>query len=126
MAKQLGEVFVRDRSDEGDPREALQRLLDASWQLTVDQFPLLLAVAPPPDSIADSMERHRGVLEPFEALMRRGQVAGVFDPDVPATWLVTMAVTLTDAAWADISAGRLTPEEGRRFSQAAVLRAVTA
>jgi AcrR family transcriptional regulator len=119
-------VFSDSAVDQGDPRDALVRLLDASWRMTVERFPLLLAIAPPPDSVTQSLDRHQGVLEPFEALMRRGQSIGVFDRNVPPTWLVTLAVTLTDAAWAEVTAGRLTADQGRAFSQAAVLRAVTA
>ena len=124
VTAEFTEVYERIRPEEGDPRDALVRLLDTAWQMTVDRFPLLLAIAPPAESVAVSMERHRGVLEPFEALVRRGQATGAFDPGVPATWLVTVAVTLTDAAWAEVTAGRLTPDQGRTLSRASVLRAV--
>jgi len=125
VTTELTGIYAQARPDEGDPRDALVRLLDVAWQMTADRFPLLLAIAPPAESVATSMERHAGVLDPFEALMRRGQAAGAFDPQVPASWLVTIAVTLTDAAWAEMAAGRLTLDQGRSLSQAAILRAVS-
>lgn len=93
----------------GDPREALARLVDGTWQI-VDQLGALLQAAErslPPERVHAA---HEGPRRRVEALIERGRDAGVFRADVPAGWLVTVFHSILHAAAAEIGAGHLDPD----------------
>ena len=108
----------------GDPRDALARLVAASWQI-VHQFRNILLAA----RRELPAERIRGVHDPIlrrvQDLIGRGQQAGAFRRDLPKQWLVTTAFSLMHAAAEDASAGRIEADDAARFITATLLAAFT-
>lgn len=106
----------------GDPRDALTRLVTASWQ-TVNQFRSVLLAAQrelPAERIRGTHDR---ILRRVQTLIERGQRTGVFRTDLPKTWLVTTAFSLMHAAAEDVDAGRLDPADASRIISATLLAA---
>lgn len=108
----------------GDPRKALARLIESSWEL-VDRFRALLIAAQavlPPGRIralhADPMVR-------VNKLVERGQTEGVFRTDLPASWLVGTMHNVMHGAADEIAAGRLDPADAARQITATLFAAFT-
>jgi AcrR family transcriptional regulator len=108
----------------GDPRKALERLIESSWQM-VDRFRTLLVAAQatlPPGRIrslhAEPMERVQGLVE-------RGQAEGVFRTDLPPSWLVGTMHNVMHGAADEINAGRLDAEDAAGYITATLLAAFT-
>lgn len=108
----------------GDPREALTRLVAASWQI-VHQFRSVLHAAQrelPPERIRAIHDR---ILRRVRTLIERGQRTGQFRRDLPRQWLVTTTFSLMHAAADDSSSGRLDPDDAARVITATLLAALT-
>lgn len=108
----------------GDPRDALARLVAASWQI-VHQFRNILLAA----QRELPAERIRGVHDPIlrrvQALIGRGQRAGAFRTDLPREWLVTTAFSLMHAAAEDAAAGRASAADAAGLITATLIAAYT-
>jgi TetR/AcrR family transcriptional regulator, mexCD-oprJ operon repressor len=107
-----------------DPVTALVELVRSTWQV-VDQFHAVLQAAQqelPAESIRGHHDPH---LRRIEALIRRGQRAGVFRRDLPRGWLVTLCYTVMHAAAAESAAGRLKSAEAGDVIAATILAAFT-
>jgi AcrR family transcriptional regulator len=108
----------------GDPRDALARLVAASWQV-VHQFRNILLAA----HRELPAERIRGVHDPIlrrmQSLIGRGQQAGAFRRDLPTQWLITTAFSLMHAAAEDAAAGRIRADAAARLITATLLAAFT-
>jgi TetR/AcrR family transcriptional repressor of mexCD-oprJ operon len=117
-----GEAVLADLDLTGDPRQALTRLIAASWRLTADADAVLEAAQTvlPPGRIR---ELHAKPAQRVEDLIRRGQSQGAFRTDLPATWLVSVLHHILKGAAADIRGGRLDPKDAPRFITATVLAA---
>jgi AcrR family transcriptional regulator len=117
---------VLDRLDTtGDPREALTRLVDASWRI-VHQFRSVLQAARrelPPERLHGSHDR---IARRLQTIIDRGRRAGVFRTDLPGRWLTATAIGLMHAAAEDSAAGRLAARDAPRVVSATVLAALTA
>jgi AcrR family transcriptional regulator len=109
----------------GDPRDALARLVAATWQV-VDQFRGMLRAAEqelPAEAIRGHHDRH---LRRLATLIGRGQRSGEFRTDLPRDWLVTTAYSSIHAAAADCAARRLDAAEAASVITATLLAAYTA
>ncbi|MFC9688875.1 TetR/AcrR family transcriptional regulator [Kribbella sp. NPDC056951] len=106
----------------GDPRDALARLVDSSWQLVNQSRSLLIAAQDvlPPGKIR---ELHAGPANRVERLIERGRDEGAFRTDLPTTWLVGVLHSIMHSAADEINAGRLTPDEAAGYITATVLAA---
>jgi hypothetical protein len=62
------------------------------------------------------------VFERLEALLRRGQAAGEFDPDLSPSWFLSATVALGHAAGGEVRDGRMKSDQARLAFRAAVLR----
>jgi hypothetical protein len=58
-------------------------------------------------------------------LIERGQQSGAFNADVPADWLLTVALELVHAASREVSAGRLPDAAAERALLCAVAGALS-
>lgn len=108
----------------GDPRQALIRLVDASWQI-VHQFRSVHHAAQrelPPERIRGS---HDQIMRRVQSLIERGQRAGIFRDDLPKKWLVTAAISLMHAAAEENTAGRLDANDATRTIASTMLAALT-
>lgn len=105
----------------GDPRDALGRLVDATWQVTWTSGGLVVAAdrALPASLVA---EVHTGPLtRRVEDLFTAGQAAGAFRDDLPLAWLVTTLHALLHNAVHEVEAGRLDPERAPQLVRETML-----
>jgi TetR/AcrR family transcriptional repressor of mexCD-oprJ operon len=108
----------------GDPRQALARLIESSWQL-VNQSRSLLVAAQGVLPAGRIRDLHAGPAERVQRLVERGQHEGVFRTDLPTTWLVGVMHSVMHSAAEEITAGRLEPRSAAAFITATVLAAFT-
>jgi TetR/AcrR family transcriptional regulator, mexCD-oprJ operon repressor len=105
----------------GDPGEALQRLVDATWQVTMRSGSLIVAAdkALPASKVR---EAHAGGLEQrVRDLFVAGQRSGAFRSDLPADWLVAVLHAVLHTAANEIDAGRLDPADASRMISSTML-----
>jgi AcrR family transcriptional regulator len=108
----------------GDPRQALTRLVEASWQI-VYQFRAVHRAAQrelPPERIRGSHDR---IMRRVQSIIERGQRAGTFRDDLPKKWLVTTAIGLMHTAAEESTAGRLDAKDATRIIASTTLAALT-
>lgn len=108
----------------GDPRAALIRLIETSWQL-VDGFRTLLVAAQEVLPPARVRELHADPMARVERLLERGRAEGVFRTDLPTTWLVSIMHNVMHGAANEIQAGRITSAEAAPYITATLLAAYT-
>ncbi|WP_136707289.1 TetR/AcrR family transcriptional regulator [Agromyces sp. H66] len=110
---------------DGDPRAALGRLLEASWQLTHRFGALVVAAsqALPPEGM------HRAHEEPaarVRALLVRGREVGEFRSDVPIEWQVSVVQAILHGASAAVHRGEITADDAPFLVRDTVLAALAA
>ena len=108
----------------GDPRQALARLIDSSWQLVDRSRSLLLAAQSvlPPGRIR---ALHAGPVERVHQLVERGQAEDMFRTDLPVSWLVATMHSVMHNAADEINTGRLDADKAAAFITATLLAAFT-
>jgi len=109
----------------GDPRDALARLVAASW-LVVDQLRHVLEAAQRELPAERIRQAHDQVLGRVQSLIERGRASGVFRSDLPVPWLVSLVMNVMHAAAAEVSAGRLTADQAPFVVSGTLLAALTA
>ena len=108
----------------GDPRAALARLIESSWQL-VDRYSALLIAAQgslPPGRVRDL---HADPMARVEGLIERGRSEGVFRTDLPTSWLVSTMHNVMHGAAGEIQAGRITSDQAAPYLTTTILAAFT-
>ena len=90
----------------GEPKEALERVLRATWQ-ELDRFQALLMINITRLSPEELHRRHLPVLEQLAPLIERGQKQGVFRSDLPIAWHLAVIRAIVHAASNEIQGGRL-------------------
>ncbi|MGZ0148716.1 TetR/AcrR family transcriptional regulator [Kribbella sp. WER1] len=108
----------------GDPRAALIRLIETSWQL-VDRFRTLLIAAQEVLPPARVRELHADPMTRVERLLERGRSEGAFRTDLPTAWLVSIMHNVMHGAAHEIQAGRITSAEAAPYITATLLAAYT-
>src|SRR3954449_8816179 len=94
----------------GEPAEALERVLRATWR-QLDQFQTLLTINTARLSPTELHRRHLPVLDLFVPLIERGQKDGSFRSDVPVSWHLAVIRSLAHTASFELQAGRLSEEK---------------
>jgi len=94
----------------GEPDEALERVLRATWQQLSD-FHALLAINTSRLSAKELHRRHQPVMTLFVPLIERGQKKGIFRSDLPVPWHLAMLRAIVHAASAEVRSGRITEAE---------------
>lgn len=107
---------------DGDPREALGRLVVSSWKL-VDESRSLLAAAQRELPEGRIRDLHRDLEGRVQRLLERGQHEGLFRADLPVDWLLATMHALMHGAANEIAAGRLEPEDAGPMLRATLLAA---
>jgi len=108
--------------ERGPPAEALERLVAASWQ-TLERHARLLERMQAQRGGGEQLHAFHGpILARLERLVRRGKRAGVFDRRQPTPWLLTTVISLSHAAAAEVSAGRMSAREAGDALRRSVLR----
>jgi AcrR family transcriptional regulator len=121
---EASEAIEAVKPDEGDPADALRRVVAAAWR-TLGRFHALVELNTRlPHS--DLRHIHEPVLAVFEPLIERGQRDGTFRSDVPSAWHLAMLLALVHAASGELRAGRLTPAQIEAALPPTVLGAIAA
>lgn len=110
------------QTEEGDPAEALVRLLDASWS-TLERHLGLIATIRVGLGADRLRHHHQGIGARIERLVERGQRAGAFRDDLPASWLVATYFGVVHAASDEVEAGALDAERARAYLAPTLLAA---
>jgi TetR/AcrR family transcriptional regulator, mexCD-oprJ operon repressor len=127
-------VFTRllDESDHalaavdltGDPRHALTRLIESSWQI-IHRYRTLLRAAQRSLTPERIRAAHDEPMRRLHGLIQHGQDEGAFRSDLPAVWLVATFYNVIHGAADEIAAGRLADTEAATVITATLLAAYT-
>ncbi|NAS21017.1 TetR family transcriptional regulator [Herbidospora sp. NEAU-GS84] len=124
LAHAIGQAHpgLEDVDLTGDPRAALTRLIESSWQVVDRSRSLLIAAQDvlPPSRILDL---HAGPAGRVGKLVERGRDEGVFRTDLPAEWLVGVMHSVMHHAADELNAGRLAAGQAATYIAATVLAA---
>jgi AcrR family transcriptional regulator len=127
MAYAVGQVVESMRGAEperGEPVEALERVLRATWR-QLGQFHGLLALNTARLSAEELHRRHVPMLDQLEPLIKRGQKQGVFRSDLPVSWLLAVTRSIVHAASHEIRGGRLPESEAEAVMISTILAAIS-
>jgi AcrR family transcriptional regulator len=94
----------------GDPEEALERVLRATWK-ELGRFHALLAINTSRLSVEELHRRHLPMTTQLVPLIERGQKKGVFRRDLPASWHVAVIRAIVHTASAELQSGRISEAE---------------
>lgn len=117
-----GDAVLRSIDLGGDARDALTRLIDASW-LLIAQIGSLTAAAERALPEERLLGLHADPAARVHALVERGRTEGVFRTDLATSWLVTTLHRLVHGAAAEVAAGRLAVADAPRTIAATTLAA---
>jgi AcrR family transcriptional regulator len=92
--------------ERGEPKEALERVLLATWR-QLGQAHSLLQININRLSAKELRRRHLPVTTQIVPLLERGQAAGVFRDDVSAEWLIAVVRAIVHVASTELQGGRL-------------------
>jgi AcrR family transcriptional regulator len=116
-------VIAGAEPDRGDPADALERVVRATWR-TLGRYHALVAINTSAQAPEALRHRHGTVLHALAPLIERGQAAGAFGADVPAGWHLSMLLALVHAASAELRAGRVRAAGAEDALVASVLGAI--
>jgi AcrR family transcriptional regulator len=119
------EALESARPTEGAAAEAMDRALKSTWQV-VGRYRGLVLINPRRLGREELRRRLAPALEPFRALIVRGQRSGAFDPELAPDWLLGLLTDMIHAAGGQVSAGTMdatTAERTLLRSASAILRA---
>jgi TetR/AcrR family transcriptional regulator, mexCD-oprJ operon repressor len=106
----------------GDPRDALERLVEAIWRPTAESALLVIAAerSMTPEAL---LVAHEGPLARVTAFIDAGRRQRAFRRDLPTTWLVAVFHSVVHAAANEVAAGRLRADDAGAAIGATVLAA---
>ena len=113
MEYAVGQVVDAMRGAEphrGEPMEALERVLLATWR-QLAQFHGLLALNTARLSAEELRRRHLPMLDQLEPLIERGQKQGEFRRDLPVSWQLAVVRAIVHTASHELRGGRLRESE---------------
>jgi len=94
----------------GEPKEALERVLRATWQ-KLGKFHALLAINTSRLSAKELRRRQLPVTTQLAPLIERGQKEGVFRSDLPVSWHLAILRAIVHAASSESQSGRIAEAE---------------
>jgi len=104
--RQVAEATREAEPTHGEPEEAVERVLRATWHKLSD-FQTLLAINTSRLSAKELHRRHQPVMTLFVPLIERGQKKGVFRSDLPIAWHLAMIRAIAHVASAELRSGRI-------------------
>jgi len=122
---QVADAIREAEPDRGEPEEALERVIRATWK-QLSQFHGILALNMTRLSAKELRRRHLPMTTQFIPLLERGQADGVFRADVSAEWLIAVVRAIVHVASAELQAGRLPQADVERTMLTTALNAVRA
>jgi AcrR family transcriptional regulator len=120
----VAEATRRAEPDHGEAQEALERVLLATWK-QLSELHNILQINMRRLPAQELRRRHLPVTSQFIPLLERGQAAGVFRADVPATWLIAVVRAIVHAASTELHVGRLTEADVEQTMLTTALAAVS-
>jgi AcrR family transcriptional regulator len=126
MEYAVGQVAEATRSAEpqrGEPVEALERVLRATWR-QLAQFHGLLALNTARLSAEELHQRHLPVLDQLEPLIERGQKQGVFRSDLPVVWHLAVIRAIVHTASRESQGGRIPESQAEAAMLTTALAAI--
>ena len=127
MAHAVGQVAEATRSAEphrGEPVEALERVLLATWR-ELARFHALLALNTARLSAEELHRRHLPVLDQLEPLIERGQRRGLFRSDLPVAWHLAVIRAIVHTASREIQGGRIPDSEAEAAMLSTAVAAIS-
>jgi TetR/AcrR family transcriptional repressor of mexCD-oprJ operon len=121
---QVAEATRQAEPTGGEPEEALERVLRATWHKLSD-FQALLAINTSRLSAKELHRRHQPVMTQFVPLIERGQKKGVFRSDLSVAWHLAMIRAIAHAASAEVRSGRITEAEAEPAMLSTVMNALS-
>src|SRR5690349_13820640 len=103
---QVAQATLEADPTRGEPEEALDRVLRATWHKLSD-FHTLLAINTGRLSAKELHRRHQPVMSLFVPLIERGQKKGTFRSDLPVSWHLAMIRAIAHAASAEVRGDRI-------------------
>ena len=103
---QVAEATKEAEPERGEPKEALERVILATWK-QLGESHSVLALNISRLSAKELHRRHLPVTSQFIPLLERGQAAGAFRSDVSAVWLIAVIRAIVHVASTEFQAGRL-------------------
>ncbi len=118
------EAITRAEPTEGDPADALERMLRTSWR-SLGRYHALVAINLRLGH--DSLRQlHTPVLALVQPLLARGQAAGAFNPDLPLEWMLRVLLELIHVASLSVTNGTLAAEQAEQVLVETTLGAFSA
>ena len=107
----------------GDPVDAMQRLMEATWELTLEYGALVVAAERvlPAERLHDLHEAPAGRVQ---QLLRRGRRRRVFRSDVPVAWQVATIQAILHAGSAAAYRGEIGAGEASRLVTSTIMAAL--
>ncbi len=96
--------------DDGSAVDALGRLIASGWE-QLDRFHHVFVAADETIHSARLRDRHAGVIDRIDALVRRGLEAGEFRSMLPRHWLVSAIYEFNHLAAREVAEGRIERDE---------------
>jgi AcrR family transcriptional regulator len=109
----------------GEPVEAVERVLRATWR-QLAHFHALLALNTARLSAEELRRRHVPMLDQLEPLIERGQKEGVFRSDLPVTWHLAVLRAIVHTASHEIRGGRISESEAEAAMLTTAINAIAA
>jgi TetR/AcrR family transcriptional regulator, mexCD-oprJ operon repressor len=110
---QVAEATRQAEPARGEPREALERVLLATWR-QLSQFHNILQININRLSAKELRRRHLPITTQIVPLLERGQAEGIFRSDVSADWLIAVVRAIVHVASTELQAGRLSETDVER------------
>ena len=120
----VAEAIREAEPDRGEPKEALERVILATWK-QLSEFHNILQINMSRLSAQELRRRHLPMTTQFIPLLERGQAEGVFRSDVSATWLIAVVRAIVHAASTELQVGRLSEAEVEQTMLTTALAAVS-
>ena len=127
MEYATGQVVEAMRGAEphrGEPVQALERVLRATWR-QLAQFHGLLALNTARLSAEELHRRHVPMLDQLEPLIERGQKHGVFRSDLPVSWQLAVIRAIVHTASREIQGGRIPDAEAEAAMLSTAISAIS-
>jgi AcrR family transcriptional regulator len=127
MERAVADVAEATRAAEpqrGEPREALERVLRATWR-ELGRFHALLALNSARLSAEELRRRHLPVLDQLAPLIERGRKDGVFRSDVPVSWDLAVIRAIVHTASSESRNGRISEPEAEAAMLSTAISAIS-
>jgi TetR/AcrR family transcriptional regulator, mexCD-oprJ operon repressor len=120
---QVVEAMKGAEPHRGEPIEALERVLRATWR-QLAQFHGLLALNTARLSAEELHRRHVPMLDQLEPLIERGQKQGVFRRDLSVSWQLAVTRAIVHTASREIQGGRIPESKAEAVMISTILGAI--